>query len=121
MTEWAARTLWVSRPAKVSGESQRAPACEDRARSRDRMSQMRGAKAHIIDTSADDGGAKKPSSRSGPSSAEPRPCADRMPPLPAGCMPRGLSRQVAAAYVGVSSTLFDRAVADGKMAKPFPL
>jgi predicted DNA-binding transcriptional regulator AlpA len=41
--------------------------------------------------------------------------------LPAGCMPRGLSRPEAAAYIGVSPTLFDRAVADAKMPKPFRL
>jgi predicted DNA-binding transcriptional regulator AlpA len=42
-------------------------------------------------------------------------------PLPAGCMPRGLSRVWAAAYVGISPTLFDRAVSEGKMPKPFRL
>jgi len=42
-------------------------------------------------------------------------------PLPAGVMPRGLSRVQSAAYVGVSPTLFDRAVADGKVHKPFRL
>jgi len=36
-------------------------------------------------------------------------------------MPRGLSREEAAAYVGVSPTLFDRAVAEGKVPKPFRL
>lgn len=41
--------------------------------------------------------------------------------LPPGTLPRGLSRVRAAAYVGVSPTLFDRAVADGKMPKPFRL
>jgi predicted DNA-binding transcriptional regulator AlpA len=41
--------------------------------------------------------------------------------LPVGCMPRGLSREEAAAYVGVSPTLFDRAVAEGKVPKPFRL
>jgi hypothetical protein len=34
---------------------------------------------------------------------------------------RGLSRVEAADYVGVSPTLFDRAVREGKMPKPFPL
>lgn len=32
--------------------------------------------------------------------------------------PRGLSRDEAARYVGVSSTLFDEMVADGRMPKP---
>jgi predicted DNA-binding transcriptional regulator AlpA len=41
--------------------------------------------------------------------------------LPDGCMPRGLSRPEAAAYVGVSPTLFDKAVAEAKMPKPFRL
>ena len=41
--------------------------------------------------------------------------------LPAGVMPRVLSRVQAAAYLGVSPTLFDRAVKDGKMPKPFRL
>jgi predicted DNA-binding transcriptional regulator AlpA len=42
-------------------------------------------------------------------------------PSPCGRMRRGLSRMEAAAYVGVSPTLFDRAVGDGKMPKPFRL
>jgi predicted DNA-binding transcriptional regulator AlpA len=41
--------------------------------------------------------------------------------LPAGVLPRGLSRVQAALYVGVSPTLFDRAVRDGKLPKPFRL
>ena len=41
--------------------------------------------------------------------------------LPPFCMPRGLSRLQAANYVGVSPTLFDRAVHQGKMPKPFRL
>src|SRR5262249_35766475 len=41
--------------------------------------------------------------------------------LPPFCMPRGLSRVQAAAYVGISPTLFDRAVHQGKMPKPFGL
>src|SRR5262245_4848914 len=42
--------------------------------------------------------------------------------LPPICMPRrGLSRVQAAAYVGISPTLFDRAVHQGKMPKPFRL
>jgi predicted DNA-binding transcriptional regulator AlpA len=36
-------------------------------------------------------------------------------PLPTGCMPRGLSRVQASAYIGVSPTLFDRMVKDGRM------
>ncbi|WP_083354989.1 helix-turn-helix transcriptional regulator [Mesorhizobium sp. ORS 3428] len=32
--------------------------------------------------------------------------------------PRGLSREEAARYVGVGSTLFDEMVADGRMPKP---
>jgi predicted DNA-binding transcriptional regulator AlpA len=42
-------------------------------------------------------------------------------PMPAGGLRRGLSRPEAATYVGVSPTLFDRAVAEGKMPKPFRL
>jgi predicted DNA-binding transcriptional regulator AlpA len=38
--------------------------------------------------------------------------------LPFSLPPRGLSRVVAAAYVGVGVTLFDRMVADGLMPKP---
>jgi predicted DNA-binding transcriptional regulator AlpA len=32
--------------------------------------------------------------------------------------PRGLSREEAAAYVGIGATLFDRLIADGLMPKP---
>jgi hypothetical protein len=42
-------------------------------------------------------------------------------PLPISGPRRGLSRAEAARYVGVSPTLFDRAVAEGKMPKPFRL
>jgi hypothetical protein len=42
-------------------------------------------------------------------------------PAPAGGPRRLLSRHEAAAYIGVSPTLFDRAVAEGKMPKPFRL
>jgi predicted DNA-binding transcriptional regulator AlpA len=35
--------------------------------------------------------------------------------------PRGLSRSLAAEYVGVGVTLFDELVAGGAMPKPFPL
>jgi predicted DNA-binding transcriptional regulator AlpA len=38
--------------------------------------------------------------------------------LPAGVMPRGLSRVRAAAYVGVSPTTFDRMVRDKLMPQP---
>jgi predicted DNA-binding transcriptional regulator AlpA len=38
--------------------------------------------------------------------------------LPASLPPRGLCRVEAAAYVGVSATLFDEMVGDGRMPKP---
>jgi len=38
--------------------------------------------------------------------------------LPVGVPPRGLSREQAAEYVGVSPTKFDQMVADGRMPKP---
>jgi hypothetical protein len=38
--------------------------------------------------------------------------------LPLSCPPRGLSRVEAAAYVGVSPSLFDKMVDDGRMPKP---
>ncbi|MDX2265390.1 MAG: hypothetical protein NW215_10510 [Hyphomicrobiales bacterium] len=38
--------------------------------------------------------------------------------LPPSLAPRGLSRTQAAAYVGVSPSLFDAMVADGRMPKP---
>ena len=38
--------------------------------------------------------------------------------LPAGTLPRGLSRVQAAAYVGVSPTTFDRMIKDGLMPRP---
>jgi predicted DNA-binding transcriptional regulator AlpA len=41
--------------------------------------------------------------------------------LPSGALPRGLSRAHAALYVGISPTLFDRAVVEGKLPKPFRL
>jgi hypothetical protein len=40
-------------------------------------------------------------------------------PLPDNLPPRGLSRVQAAAYVGVSPTLFDRGVKEGKLPRPF--
>ena len=38
--------------------------------------------------------------------------------LPTSLPPRGLSRVQAAAYIGVSPTLFDEMVKDGRMPKP---
>jgi predicted DNA-binding transcriptional regulator AlpA len=38
--------------------------------------------------------------------------------LPASLPPRGLSRLQAAAYIGVSATLFDEMVADRRMPRP---
>jgi predicted DNA-binding transcriptional regulator AlpA len=38
--------------------------------------------------------------------------------LPPSLPPRGLSRVQAAAYVGISPTLFDEMVVDGRMPKP---
>jgi predicted DNA-binding transcriptional regulator AlpA len=38
--------------------------------------------------------------------------------LPGSLAPRGLSRAEGAAYVGVSATLFDKMVGDGRMPKP---
>lgn len=43
---------------------------------------------------------------------------DRKHVLPLSLPPRGLSRAQAAAYVGVSSALFDELVADGRMPRP---
>ncbi|MBC7907000.1 MAG: hypothetical protein H7Y60_09685 [Rhodospirillaceae bacterium] len=42
----------------------------------------------------------------------------RISPLPPSLPPRGLSRVQAAAYIGVSASLFDQMVADGRMPKP---
>ncbi|MCX5579960.1 helix-turn-helix transcriptional regulator [Kaistia terrae] len=39
-------------------------------------------------------------------------------PLPLSLPPRGLSRTMAAAYIGVSPSLFDEMVKDGRMPKP---
>jgi predicted DNA-binding transcriptional regulator AlpA len=56
-----------------------------------------------------------------------RPCAVATPlglvskkreVLPPSLAPRGLSRIEAAAYVGVSASLFDQMVADGRMPSP---
>ena len=38
--------------------------------------------------------------------------------LPAGAIPRGLSRAAAAEYIGVSTGLFDEMVGDGRMSRP---
>jgi predicted DNA-binding transcriptional regulator AlpA len=38
--------------------------------------------------------------------------------LPTSCPPRGLSRLESAAYIGVSPTLFDEMVRDGRMPQP---
>lgn len=38
--------------------------------------------------------------------------------LPPNCPPRGLSRLEAAAYVGISPSLFDELVADARMPRP---
>jgi predicted DNA-binding transcriptional regulator AlpA len=44
--------------------------------------------------------------------------ADRENILPTNLPPRGLSRVQSAAYLGVSPSLFDQLVADGRMPKP---
>jgi hypothetical protein len=44
--------------------------------------------------------------------------SDRRNVLPISLAPRGLSRVEAAAYVGVSPSLFDQMVADGRMPCP---
>lgn len=38
--------------------------------------------------------------------------------LPKSLPPRGLSREIAATYIGVSPSKFDQMVADGRMPKP---
>ena len=43
---------------------------------------------------------------------------DRHDILPSSLPPRGLSRVQAAAYIGVSPSLFDEMVKDGRMPKP---
>lgn len=42
----------------------------------------------------------------------------RLAALPPGLVPRGLSREEAAAYVGVSPGKLDQMVADGRMPRP---
>lgn len=44
--------------------------------------------------------------------------ADRDDVLPRSLAPRGLSRVQAAVYIGVSPSLFDEMVKDGRMPKP---
>ena len=44
--------------------------------------------------------------------------ADKQHVLPPSLAPRGLSRVQAAAYIGVSPSLFDEMVKDGRMPKP---
>lgn len=44
--------------------------------------------------------------------------ADALNILPASLAPRGLSRTQAAAYIGVSVSLFDAMVKDGRMPEP---
>jgi predicted DNA-binding transcriptional regulator AlpA len=41
--------------------------------------------------------------------------------LPSSLPPRGLSREVAAAYIGVSPPTFDSLVREGKMPRPFEI
>ncbi len=38
--------------------------------------------------------------------------------LPPNLPPRGISREVAAQYIGISASKFDELVADGRMPKP---
>jgi predicted DNA-binding transcriptional regulator AlpA len=48
-----------------------------------------------------------------------RKCADaRRSCLPEGALPRGLSREQAAEYVGIGVTLFDQMVRDRRMPRP---
>jgi predicted DNA-binding transcriptional regulator AlpA len=42
----------------------------------------------------------------------------RVDALPPSLPPRGLSRAQAAAYIGISPTLFDEMIADGRMPRP---
>jgi hypothetical protein len=46
---------------------------------------------------------------------------DRSEILPKSCAPRGLCRVQAAAYIGVSASLFDLMVKDGRMPQPKPI
>lgn len=47
--------------------------------------------------------------------------ADRHASLPPNLAPRGLSREEASFYIGVSPSTFDRMVEDGLMPKPKPI
>ena len=47
-----------------------------------------------------------------------RPVSDRENILPTSLPPRGLSRAQAAAYIGISPSLFDEMVRDGRMPEP---
>ena len=47
--------------------------------------------------------------------------ADRHASLPPNLAPRGLSREEAATYIGVSPGKFDEMVDDGRMPKPKPI
>ncbi len=44
--------------------------------------------------------------------------AQRVEVLPVSLPPRGLNREQAAAYIGVSTSLFDEMTGDGRMPKP---
>ena len=44
--------------------------------------------------------------------------AQRAEVLPVSLPPRGLNREQAAAYIGVSASLFDEMASDGRMPKP---
>ncbi|MGU3496400.1 helix-turn-helix transcriptional regulator [Xanthobacteraceae bacterium A53D] len=46
------------------------------------------------------------------------PANDNLPKMPQWFSPRGYSRTEAAAYVGISPTLFDTMVKDGRMPQP---
>jgi len=48
----------------------------------------------------------------------PQPRIARSVTLPASLPPRGLRREIAAAYIGVGSTKFDQMVREGAMPKP---
>lgn len=50
-----------------------------------------------------------------------RPTSAKQPPLASRGPKRGLSREEAADYVGVSATKFIALVADGRMPKPIPI
>jgi hypothetical protein len=75
--------------------------------------------AHVNGTSAQEAGADKPGA--GPVSSQAgndQQTRAQHNPIPASGLRRGLSRREAADYIGVSPTLFDRAVVEGRMPKP---